>query len=100
MKNIGWEYRLFMIRDHVIAQSSYKLRSMQDTKNPVPKEVIDFAIETAQIWHPDNVYVMDVCETDSGYKVVEFNCFNASGFYNCSIEDIVREVTKFVTAVC
>jgi hypothetical protein len=39
---------------------------------------------------------MDVCETENGYKVVEFNCFNASGFYNCDVDAVVKNVTQFV----
>lgn len=96
VKNIGWEYRLFMIQDRVIAFSSYRLKSMICKEEPVPYGVVYFAEDTAKIWRPDDVYVMDVCETDSGYKIVEFNCFNASGFYNCNIGDIVKEVSNFV----
>ena len=96
VKQIGWEYRLFMIQDRVIAKSSYRYRTMLSIKEPVPQEVVDFAEETARIWFPDYVYVMDICETENGYKIVEFNTFNASGFYACNVEDIVREVSEFV----
>ncbi len=97
IKNIGWEYRLFMIRDRVIAKSSYRLKSMLCKDEPVPDAVVNFAVEQARIWYPDDVYVMDVCETDSGYKIVEFNCFNASGFYSCDVSAIVKEVSEFVS---
>lgn len=100
MKNLGWEYRLFMIRESVISSSSYKLKTMVRSDKPVPAKVENFAREVARIWHPDDVYVMDVCETDDGLKVVEFNCFNASGFYKCDVAKIVREVSKFVDGDC
>ena len=96
IKNTGWEYRLFMIKDKVVAFSSYKLKSMLRQDQPVPSEVIRFAQQTASLWHPDDVYVMDVCETDNGLKVVEFNCFNASGFYKCDVESVIRQVSEYV----
>lgn len=96
IKNIGWEYRLFMIEDRVIAKSSYRIRSLCRVDEPVVSGVVKFAEETARIWRPDDVYVMDVCETEYGYKIVEFNCFNASGFYACDIESIVKEVSSYV----
>lgn len=96
MKHIGWEYRCFMLNDKVIASSSYKLKSMMFQTKRVPESVIEFAEETAKIWHPDTAYTLDVCETDQGLKVVEFNCFNASGFYNCSPEKIVKAVSDHI----
>jgi len=98
-KSIGFEYRLFMIDDRVIAKSSYRLKSMIVQDQPVPDAVVNFAIAQSRIWRPDHVYVMDVCETDDGHKIVEFNCFNASGFYNCNIDAIVSEVTTLVDSL-
>lgn len=96
IKVIGWEYRLFMIEDRVITSSSYKLNTMVRTDKRVSQEVHDFASRVANVWRPDEVYVMDVCETDDGYAVVEFNCFNASGFYRCDVEKVVEAVSKYV----
>lgn len=95
LKNTGWEYRCFMVGTKVISASSYKLKSMIRQDKRVPQEVIDFAEETAKIWRPDNAYTLDVCETDDGLKVVEFNCANASGFYSCDVESIVKAISEF-----
>lgn len=97
MKNIGWEYRLFMIKEKVVSCSSYKLGTMVRSDKRVPESVKEFATTVASIWHPDDIYVMDVCEADEGLKVVEFNCFNASGFYACDVEKIVKEVSEYVS---
>lgn len=96
LKNTGWEYRLFMIENYAVGASSYKLKTMLRQDKRVPDEVFDFANSVAEQWRPDDVYVMDVCETDKGLKVVEFNCFNASGFYACDIENIVEQVSYHV----
>lgn len=103
-KSMGWEYRLFMIGTEVVASSSYKMKSLMDSTKKVPEQVFEFARQTAEIWHPDDAYVMDVCAvfdeegTDLNrlYKVIEFNCINASGFYNCSVGDIVGRLSRLV----
>lgn len=95
-KNTGWEYRLFMIKNKAVAFSSYKLKDMIRQDKFVPQKVIDFAQSVATIWRPDEAYVMDVCETDDELKIVEFNCINASGFYRCNVEKIVRELSEYV----
>lgn len=98
-KNLGWEWRLFMVKNEVISGSSYRLKDMLNQTKPVPDRVVQFAQETAAIWRPDDVYVMDVCETDDGLKIVEFNCFNASGFYRCDVEKVVDRVSQHVLSL-
>jgi hypothetical protein len=40
-------------------------------------------------WQPHRAYVLDVCETPDGMKIVEINTINASGFYAGNVQDIV-----------
>lgn len=40
-------------------------------------------------WQPHRAFVLDVCETPDGMKIVEINTINASGFYAGHIQDIV-----------
>lgn len=95
-KNTGWEWRFFMLGDRIISCSSYKLKEQLNMTKAVSMYVKSFARDVARVWHPDDVYVMDVCESDDGLKVVEFNCFNASGFYACDVDAIVEEVSLHV----
>jgi hypothetical protein len=94
--NLGWEWRLFMLEDQVITASTYRLKDSLNIHGKVPKRVLDFAKETARLWQPDKVYVMDICETDTGLKVIEYNCFHASGVYSCDVQKIVNLVTEYV----
>jgi len=98
-KNMGWEWRLFMVKDEVISGSSYRLKNSLNQTKPVPQNVINFAQETVKIWRPSEVYVMDICETDEGLKIVEFNCFNASGFYRTDVEKVVSKVSEYVESI-
>lgn len=96
VKNTGYEYRMFMVNDTVISSSSYRLKSMRLLDKVVPKDAELFASEVSKIWRPANVFVMDIVQVDDGYKVVEFNCFNCSGYYNCDVERIIKNVVEFV----
>lgn len=96
LKNTGWEWRFFMMEDHIISCSSYKLKEQVNTTKGVSMQVKSFARDVSRVWRPDEIYVMDICETDNGLKVVEFNCFNGSGFYACDLNKIVEEVSEYV----
>ena len=39
-------------------------------------------------------YVIDLCETDDGIEIVEYNCWNASGFYKTDIKKILSRITE------
>lgn len=97
-KNMGWEWRLFMSGDKIITGSSYRLGQMLNQTKPVSDKVKRFARDTAQIWRPDECFVLDVAEGEHGLKIVEFNCINASGFYSCDINKIVKEVSRVAQA--
>lgn len=47
----------------------------------MPAEVVEFARETAAIWAPAPVFVLDVARSADQLYVVEANCFHSAGFY-------------------
>jgi len=40
----------------------------------------------------DPVYVLDVCETAAGLRLLELNPFSGADLYACTGSDVVREV--------
>ncbi len=95
-KNLFEEYRMFVVDGKVVSSSKYRLRTILDKKPNAPSEIVDFANEMADIWSPEKAYVMDVCKTDKGeLKLLELNCFNASGVYAAPIEPIIEAIEKF-----
>lgn len=49
----------------------------------------------AKMYQPDRLFVLDTCITKYGlFKVLEINCFNCSGLYDCDREVIVNKVSK------
>lgn len=80
-KDISQEWRCVM-SDQVgfITGSEYYRDGNLYLNNFVPQEVIGIAED---IELPQDLYIVDVCkrESDGVFRVMEFNCFNTSGYY-------------------
>lgn len=92
-REIVEEYRMFIVDGQVVSASKYRLRTILDPKPGAPQEIIDFANKMAKIWSPEQAYVMDICNLVSGeLKVIELNCFNASGVYKAPLIPVIQAV--------
>jgi len=95
IKNIEKEYRCFIIDKKVISATLYKIDNKLFTlNNDNNRELLKFAESIIDIWIPNYSCVMDVAYVNDCYKIVEFNNFNGSGFYDCKIENILKELEK------
>lgn len=93
-KLLSHEWRLFMVRNRVASGSIYKRFGVLYTKDPVSREVVEFAERMAHRFSPDRVFAVDVCCEEGGdLKVLEVGCFNSAGFYDSDIARIVEEVS-------
>jgi hypothetical protein len=95
------EYRCFIVDGMVVSASKYggngsKLETQWKMPLYSKDDAVRFANEMASYYCPHRIFVMDVCETDSGLKVVELNGFNSSGFYQCDIPAIMDAVNSVV----
>ena len=94
-KVIYKEYRFFIVDNKICTCSTYKLGGELNTKLPVEKEVHDFVERMIKKWTPNDVFVLDVALTPDGYKVIEINCANSAGFYNCDVSKIVQSIWDY-----
>jgi hypothetical protein len=39
---------------------------------------------------------MDIALTPDGYKIIEYNCWNASGLYHCNGQKVFFAVNEFI----
>jgi hypothetical protein len=93
IQQIDREWRFFIIDGKVITGSLYKRDGCKVTREPISKEVWYQAELMSEKWLPSKNIVMDICQCRSGeFKVVEFNCVNSSGFYNCDISAIITAI--------
>lgn len=97
-QKIHAEWRFFIVDGRVVDGSSYRIAG-QRMANPVARpELYELAQSLADGWLPHPTCVMDVAQTDDGFKVIEFNTFNSSGFYAHDIDKIVAAVTAHFAA--
>lgn len=95
-QTIDAEYRYFVVDGRVVTGSMYHLGNKLVMKR-VGADVISLVQQMVdRHWMPHRTCVMDIAiGREFGTKVIEFNTFNASGFYDHDIPAIVDEVTIY-----
>lgn len=97
LRNIRCEMRFFIVGRKIITHSMYKkAHSCVVTDDKI--QLYDYvqACLDIGIWLPDETCVMDVVLVETGLGggkllpfILEFNCINAAGFYNCDLDKLV-----------
>lgn len=96
-KIIFKEWRNVIVDRKVIDSSRYIWNNqLAISKEDIPPEMIDFVERNVSVYAPHDIFVMDVAGTEQGFKIIECNCFNGTGFYEHRIEEIVKHISKFV----
>ncbi|BDI34531.1 hypothetical protein CCAX7_65820 [Capsulimonas corticalis] len=90
-KTIKAEYRTFILDRKVIALTQY----LPEARLLASPEVIEFAEDIAARYAPSEAFVCDIAATNEGWKVIEFNCINGSGFYLANVDAIVRSLSAW-----
>ncbi len=98
-KAIYREYRCFVVDGKVVSGSSYggqgnKLDNNYYASDFTLEDAVRFANQMAALYTPHRVFVMDVCDSEDGPKIVELNGFNSSGFYDTDIPKIMDAVNN------
>lgn len=81
----------------IVGESQYKSGSVLKTSPLVDDPARAFAQKMVNLWQPDLAFVLDVADTDDGYKVVEINCINFAGFYNVNMQSFVAAIESMET---
>ena len=76
------EWRIWIVNDVVRTFSLYKEGSRVIYRPEIDQDAADFAEQMVRL-NPGyaRAYVMDICRTETGLKMLETNCINAAGFY-------------------
>lgn len=96
LKNIQQEIRCWVVGGKVITASRYKLGHRVSYMN-YDDEIFftTFAQEMVNKYQPADAFVLDVCLTDDGLKIVEVNNINSAGFYHCNMEKLIEALENF-----
>jgi len=91
VKTIYREVRCWIIDGKVITSARYKGMDLGPHEYDAEKfaqEMVDTHSTIAE------AFVMDVCLTSDGWKIVELNCINCSGFYGADVSMILFELNE------
>lgn len=86
------EYRFFVVDGNIVTGSLYKRGTQVFYSSDVDQPVIDYAQKMVNVWEPNRAFCLDVAVTAGGYRVIEINALNSSGFYECDMGKFVQAI--------
>ena len=102
-KKIYKEARIWIVDGKVVTSSYYKFGDNVVWTEDVEPEGLEFAQRMVDLYKVAPAFVMDICLTPDGWKIVEINCVNCSGFYRgdlqklvMALEDLYNDVDKML----
>ncbi len=101
VKEIWSEYRFWVVHGRVITCCMYKLgntvlyhTSVPDGPIELVNSLIGKTYNRLDPWLPAEAFVIDICETPFGYKVVEINTINSSGLYAADVQALLLTIDR------
>lgn len=92
VKRILAEWRLAVVDGRVAASSQYRLNNRMHLVEGAPDEVLDYAHARIAEWRPRTAFVMDICQTEDGLRIVETNSISSAGFYRMDMAAYVSAI--------
>jgi hypothetical protein len=91
-KNITHEWRLIIGNGRVLAGSQYAVGGIMQLMPGVPEEVTAFVSDILDrvAFRPDPLFVIDVCNSEDGLKILELNSFSCSAHHGADLATIIR----------
>ncbi len=96
------EWRLVVADGEVIASSQYFRSGTIEVSPGCPHEVSAFAdsILRTNLWRPDQLFMLDICESQRELYLLELNGFSSSAFYGCDPRAVVRRASELAVRSC
>jgi len=93
-QHIQQEVRCFVVDGEIISASFYRIGSSIQYKECHDQDILDFAKEMVKTFALARAFVIDICRTENGLKIVECGCINCAGFYNINIQKLLYVLFK------
>ena len=91
---INQEWRFVVVNKRVVTGSAYIAGSRDESNCISSGREWDYAQVIANnITSPDDVYVLDLCESEGDYKLLEINPFSGADLYACDRTAIVKSIS-------
>lgn len=91
--DIQEEYRVVVVDGEPVTGSLYDNGNFSPI---VPDDIFETARQVDEVWKPAPVYVVDICKTLDGNKVVEYNQFSTSAMYACDQDKIIESLENYL----
>lgn len=99
-RELGREWRLVVAGDEIVAASRYAESGTCSVAADCPETVRVFARDMlgAVKWRPDELFMLDVGETEDGLRLVELNSFSCAWMYACDPARVVECASQLARA--
>lgn len=89
VKRIHQEARFWIVDGNIVTQSTYKIGSRVTYDSNVDKDAHIFCESMLKLFQLSKTFVMDVCLTPNGWKIVECGATSHAGFYDADLQKIL-----------
>ncbi len=94
-RTITAEWRFVVVDRRVVAGSEYTALGRAAVRRVEAGPAWDFAqVVASALEPPEDVYVLDVCEVDGRYYLLELNPFSGADLYACDPAAVMRAVSE------
>jgi hypothetical protein len=99
-KKLTYEWRLIVANGKVIAGSQYRSADSREEAPGCPDEVLTFAATMLDrvAWRPAPMFIMDICDSEDGLRLLELNSFGCSGHYLADVRTVVEAASQLASA--
>lgn len=87
--SIHVEYRFWVVAGEITTCSMYRRGGQVHYAGDVDHRLSAFVEARIAEWMPHDSFVIDVCDTPEGIRIVEINTLNSSGFYAADVQRLV-----------
>lgn len=91
-KKIYKESRFWVVNGKISTYSTYRFAGQVNYNAAVDYDEIQFANEMINIFQPQPSFVIDICITENGPKIVECGCINSAGFYGADMNKLLVDL--------
>lgn len=92
VKKILNEIRFWIVKGKIVTASMYNMGNNYFLSNIIDEDAYEFVNQMIQIFEINDTFVMDICLTPGGYKIVECNCTNSAGFYKADMNKLIMSL--------
>lgn len=93
-KTIYKEIRFWVVDGRVITGSQYRIGNRAVSDPVVEDEAKEFAQRMVDKFQLADAFVIDVCLTENGWRIVECGCINCAGFYRADLQKVIIALEK------